>query len=284
MKLSKTASIALGLLSLIAVAHAQTNPFAKGPDPTSAGLEADGPFTVSTQNVRGDGFGGATVYTPDAAGSYAVVAFCPGFTATRSSVASFGRRLATHGFIVATIDTNSTLDLPPSRGTQLLAALRTVTALNTGPVAGKADATRLVVAGWSMGGGGTLYASTSDMTVKTGVGLAPYSTQKTFNTTVPQLLIGGENDTVAPVAAHSLAFFAQLPDATPKLYAEIADANHYFPRDAATSQPASKLQIAWVKRFADNDTRYEQFLSATGIQVDLANGRLSNSQRESTPF
>jgi triacylglycerol lipase len=284
MTLRKTHSLALALLLLVAVAHAQTNPFAKGPDPSSAGLEADGPFTVSTQDVRGSGFGGATVYSPDAAGQYAVVAFCPGFTATRSSVASFGRRLATHGFIVATIDTNSTLDLPPSRGTQLLAALRTVTALSTGPVAGKIDATRLVVTGWSMGGGGTLYASTSNMTVKTGVGLAPFSTQKRFNTGVPQLLIGGQDDVVAPVAIHSRAFFTQLPDATPKLYAVIAGAEHSFPRNTGTSQPASKLQIAWIKRFADNDTRYEQFLSVTGIQVDLANGRLSDSLREATPF
>lgn len=287
MKISKTHSIALGLLSLIAVAHAhaQTNPLAKGPNPTSAALQADGPFAVSSQDVSGNGFGGATVYSPNAAGSYAVVAFCPGFTATRSSVASYGRRLATHGFVVATIDTNSTLDLPQSRGTQLLAALRTVTALNTGPAAGKTDATRRVVTGWSMGGGGTLYASTSDKTVKTGVGLAPYSAQKkSFNTTVPQLLIGGEDDVVAPVGTHSQSFFNQLPNATPKLFAVIANADHYFPLDTETSQPGSKLQIAWIKRFADNDTRYDQFLNAAGIQAELANGRLSSSLRESTPF
>lgn len=283
----KTHSIAVGLLSLVAVAHthAQTNPYAKGPAPTSAALEADGPFAVSTQNITGNGFGGATVYSPNTAGTYAVVAFCPGFTATRSSVASFGRRLATHGFVVATIDTNSTLDLPQSRGTQLLAALKTVSALSTGPAAGKIDASRKVVSGWSMGGGGTLYASASDKTLKTAVGLAPYSAQKKkFSTSVPQLILGGENDIVAPVSSHSLSFFNQLPNATPKLYAEIADADHYFPTDAEKSQPASKLQIAWVKRFADNDTRYEQFLSTAGIQVDLANGRLSDSRRESTTF
>lgn len=285
MKLTRTPWLAAaGLLTLATVAQAQTNPFAKGPDPTNASIQADGPFAVSTQTVRGNGFGGATVYSPNTAGKYAVVAFCPGYTATRSSIASFGRRLATHGFIVATIDTNSTLDLPPSRGTQLLAALRTVTALNTGPVAGKIDTARQVVTGWSMGGGGTLYASASNAALKAGVGLAPYSTQKTFNTAVPQLILGGENDTVAPVNTHSIRFFDRLPNATPKIYAEIANADHFFPINTANSQPASKLQIAWIKRFADNDARYDQFLNTAGLQLERNNGRLSDARRESTPF
>jgi triacylglycerol lipase len=52
---------------------------------------------------------------------------CPGFTATQSSIAWIGRRMATHGFVVMTINTNSTLDQPPSRATQLMAALRYLT-------------------------------------------------------------------------------------------------------------------------------------------------------------
>src|SRR5688572_28718114 len=136
--------VAAGFLTLAAISHAQTNPLAKGPDPTNASIQADGPFAVSTQAVAGNGFGGGTVYSPNAAGQYALVALCPGFTASQSSVAALGRRLATHGFVVVTINTNSPLDFPASRGTQLLAALRTVTALNTGPVVGKVDPARWV--------------------------------------------------------------------------------------------------------------------------------------------
>src|SRR5438477_9432037 len=92
--------LAAGSVMLATAAHAVQI----GPDPTLTSVQADGPFTVSTQTVaKGNGFGGATVYSPDAAGKYAVVAFCPGFTATQSSIAVMGRRLATHGFIVATI-------------------------------------------------------------------------------------------------------------------------------------------------------------------------------------
>src|SRR5262245_22612907 len=160
--------VGFGMMALAALANAQTaNPFEKGPPPTAASIAADGPFAVTSFVVaRGNGFGGATVYVPTAAGQYALVAFCPGFTATKSSIAVMGRRLATHGFVVATIDTNSTNDQPPSRGTQLLAALNSIGALNNATINGKVDRNRRVVTGHSMGGGGTLFASNSDGTIK----------------------------------------------------------------------------------------------------------------------
>ena len=38
----------------------------------------------------------------------------------------------------------------------------------------------------------------------------------------------------------------------------IQGADHFFPNKA--SEPASYTNIAWVKRFADGDTRYGEFL------------------------
>jgi dienelactone hydrolase len=271
---------AVGLASLAALAQAQI----KGPDPTNASIQAVGPFVVSTQSVAGNGFGGGTVYSPNTPGQYALIALSPGFTATQSSVAALGQRLATHGFVVVTINTNSPLDFPPSRGTQLLAALRTVVALNTGPVAGKIDPARLAVGGHSMGGGGALYASVSSPGLKASVPLAPFSFDTTFNTPVPQLFIGGQNDTVAPPSLHARVFFNAMPNATAKIYAEVAGGSHSFPTGSSPHQPTSKLQIAWIKRFADTDTRYEQFISAAGVQTEITAGRLSTTLRESTPF
>jgi dienelactone hydrolase len=194
------------------------------------------------------------------------------------------QRLATHGFVVIAMDTNSTLDFPPSRGTQLQAALNRVVGLNTGAVAGKVDPARLVVAGWSMGGGGTLYASRANQEIDAATGFAAFSFDKAFNSTVPEFFAGGSADTVAPDAQHSVSFFNGLPDATPKLFAEVAGASHTFPTTATPNQPSSKFQIAWVKRFADNDARYEQFITAAAVQAEVANGRLSRTLRESTPF
>ena len=258
MKVS-TKSWALGLcfLALAGIAQAQV----KGPDPTAASIAADGPFAIASQTVRGNGFGGGTIYAPTAAGTYAVVAFCPGFTARQSSIAVMGRRLATHGFVVITIDTNSTFDQPASRATQLIAALNTVAGVTTGNVAGKVDNTRRVVTGWSMGGGGSLIAAKNNSSLKAAVGLAPWSSDKNFsNDRVPSEMIGGSSDTVAPPSSHATTFYNSIPSTTKKLLAIIRGADHFFPGDNPANQPGSKYQIAWIKRFADGDTRYSQFL------------------------
>jgi triacylglycerol lipase len=258
---------------------------AKGPVPTSASIQATGPFALTTQPVaRGGGFGGGTLFVPTDPGTYALVAFCPGFTATRSSIQTLSSRLASFGFIVIAMDTNSTLDFPPSRGTQLLAALQRVTALTAGPVAGKVDPARRIVAGWSMGGGGTLYASRSNPALKAATSFAPFSFEQKFSTTVPQLIEGAQNDTVAPIAFHSIPFFVGLPNATPKVLVSIAKAQHDFPTSATPNQPASKFQIAWIKRFADNDVRYQPFVNVAALRAEGAAGRVSIAATESVPF
>jgi dienelactone hydrolase len=276
---------AIGLTFAALVAQGQSNTSAKGPDPTNENIQAAGTFAVTTQAVeRGNGFGGGTIFVPTAPGTYAVVAFCPGFTSTRSSIQALSSRLASFGFVVIAMDTNSPFDFPPSRGTQLLAALQRVVSLNTGPVAGKVDPARRVVAGSSMGGGGTLYASLANPTLKAAIGFVPFSFDQIFNTSVPQLILGAQNDNVAPVVLHSIPFFFGLPIPTPKVLVSITGAEHGFPSAAVPNQPASKFQIAWAKRFADDDVRYQPFVNTAAVQAELAAGRLSLFATESLPF
>jgi dienelactone hydrolase len=242
------------------------NSQAIGPDPTLASIQAAGPFAISSQTVAGNGFGGGTVYSPNVAGKYAIVVFCPGFTARQSSIQVMGQRLATHGFVVMTIDTNSTSDQPPSRATQMIAALKTLAALNTGPAAGKIDPNRSIVTGHSMGGGGTLLVTINankPASLKAAVPLAPWS-QNTKNfgaDATPTAIIGGSADNIAPPAQHATVFYNSIPTSTKKLLGIISGANHFFVQNNPANQPASYVQIAWVKRFADGDTRYSQFLN-----------------------
>jgi predicted dienelactone hydrolase len=254
--------VGLGLLLLAAVAQAQTNPLAKGPDPTSTLLNASaGPFAIASTSVSSavTGFGGGTVYYPTTAGSYATVAICPGFTATQSSIAWIGRRMASHGFVVMTINTNSTLDQPASRATQLMAALRYLTSSSNSTVRARVDANRLGVAGHSMGGGGSLMAARDNASLKAAVPMTPWSQTKSFSTVrVPTLVVGAENDSVAPVASHSIPFYTSLPASLDKAYAELNNASHFAPN--STNTPIGRYSVAWVKRFMDNDTRYEPFL------------------------
>lgn len=265
-----TAALALGLLTLTPIAHAVEN----GPAPTLADLKKDGPYAVSSQTVTGSGFGGGTVYSPTTAGKYALVAVCPGFVSAQSSMTALSKRLATHGFVVVAITTNTLFDFPSSRATQLLAALKTVSAVTTGPAAGKIDTTRQVVAGWSMGGGGTLEAASATPALVAAVAYAPWDTavSKFKVNKVPTAIIGGTNDTIASVSGHSQKFYDAIPSTTKKLLAVINGADHFFPTKA--SEPTSYTNISWVKRFADGDTRYSQFLNGqdTALSSFTSNG------------
>jgi len=272
MEISKKYSIGLGLLVLAAGAQAQTNPFAKGPDPTLTSIRAVGPFTLASQTLaKGNGFGGATIYTPTAAGTYAAVIVFPGFTEKQSAIKTISMRLATHGFVVATCDTNSTFDSPESRATQMQAALNTISKLATGPVAGKIDTTsnggngRLAVSGHSMGGGASLIILKTNKAIVASQGISPYisnSTSKNLSTVVtPAGITVGSADTVAPDANHSQVFYNSIPATTPKAHAVIQGQDHQFVDDNPVLPFASQFNIAWFKRFADNDTRYSQFLN-----------------------
>lgn len=276
----------LGLLVLGASAHAQTNPYQKGPDPTSTSLNAtSGPFSVSTSSVSSIGavgFGGGTVYYPTTTGTYAVLAICPGFTATQSSIAWLGRRIATHGFVVITIDTNSTLDQPPSRATQLMAALNYVTNSSNSTVRSRVDASRRGVAGHSMGGGGTLYAARDNPSLKAAVPLTAWSTLKSFsNMQVPTLVVGAESDTVASVSSHSIPFYNSLSSSLDKAYAELNGASHFAPN--STNTPIGRYSVAWVKRFMDNDTRYTPLLCGTPHQ-SYATSLVFSDYRSTCPY
>ncbi|MFJ2439822.1 alpha/beta hydrolase [Streptomyces sp. NPDC087658] len=239
------------------------NPYERGPAPTVASIEATtGPYAVSRTTVSRtgvSGFGGGTIYYPTstADGTFGAVAISPGFTGTQSSVAWYGPRLASQGFVVFTIDTLTTLDFPPSRGAQLLAALDYLTQRST--VSGRIDSARLGVMGHSMGGGGSLEAAKSRTSLKAAIPLTGWNTDTTWpEVRTPTLLVGADNDSIAPVATHSEPFYASLPGTLDKAYLELKGASHSAPTSANTT--IAKYSVSWLKRFIDSDTRYEQFL------------------------
>lgn len=253
---AKPAAIAALAMALAGPASAQI-----GPDPTSAGLNAtSGSFAISSTGVSlPRGFGGGTIYYPTATGRYGVVAISPGFTATQSSIAWLGRRLASHGLVVITINTNTTLDQPPSRATQLMAALSHVVNNASSTVRSRVDSARLAVAGHSMGGGGALIAAEDNPGLKAALPLTPWNLSTSFTgVRVPTLIVGADGDSIASVAVHARPFYASLPATTPKAYAELNFATHFTPN--STNTPIGRYGVAWMKRFVDADTRYSPFL------------------------
>jgi dienelactone hydrolase len=256
---------------LPSVAVGAENPYERGPDPTERSIEASrGPFAVSSTSVSQlvSGFGGGTIYYPTstAEGTFGAVAISPGYTGTQSTLAWMGPRLASQGFVVITIDTNSLFDQPSSRGDQLRAALRYLT--DSSSVRSRIDASRLAVAGHSMGGGGSLEAAADQPSLQAAVPFAPWNSTKNWSgLRVPTFIIGGENDSIAPVSSHSIPFYNSIPAASEKAYMELDGAGHLFPLSSNTTM--AKYMISWLKRFVDNDTRFEQFLCPAPNDSDI---------------
>ncbi|MFI0236711.1 alpha/beta hydrolase family protein [Streptomyces sp. NPDC016845] len=272
----RTRLIRTGLATLLAIGGLATsqavtaqaaptadNPYERGPAPTTSSIEAlRGPYSVSQTSVSSlsvSGFGGGTIYYPSstADGTFGAIAVSPGFTAYQSSISWLGPRLASQGFVVFTIDTNTTLDQPDSRGRQLLSALDYLTQQSS--VRGRIDSSRLGVMGHSMGGGGTLEAAKSRTSLQAAIPLTGWNTDTTWpEVRTPTLVVGADGDTIAPVATHSEPFYRNLPSSLDKAYLELRGATHFTPNSSNTT--IAKYSISWLKRFIDNDTRYEQFL------------------------
>ncbi|MCZ2828678.1 dienelactone hydrolase family protein [Modestobacter sp. VKM Ac-2986] len=272
-------SVALATL-LTAPGTASADPsWWRGPAPTQASVSATtGPFattstTVSDLSTRG--FGAATIYYPTSTtqGTFGGVAIAPGYTAARSSVAWLGPRIASQGFVVIVFDTNSRYDQPAARGDQLLAALDHLTTVSS--VRSRVDPDRLAVIGHSMGGGGTLEAAKDRPTLDAAIPLTGWNTDKSWpEVRTPTLVIGAEEDTVAPVDSHSIPFYESLTNAPERAYVELNNASHFAPNSANTTIAAQS--IAWLKRWVDADTRYSQFL-CPGPSVTLT-GPVSDSR------
>jgi dienelactone hydrolase len=253
------------------VADAQTNPFERGPAPTLASLNAaQGPFAIAQTTVaRQSNFGGGTIYYPTdtSQGTFGAIAVSPGFFSAQSAIAWTGPRLASRGFVVFTISTLSIFDFPSSRASQLQAALNYLT--QTSSVRSRIDASRLGVMGHSMGGGGSLEAARANPALQAAVPLQPWDSGQNFSTVrVPTLIVGAQNDSVAPVAQHSEPFYTQIPAASEKAYLEVAGASHSLGTTAETTQ--ARLAVVWMKRYIDNDIRYEQFMcpAPTGSTIN----------------
>jgi predicted alpha/beta-hydrolase family hydrolase len=260
----------LAILSLAVVAvvaqptgaGAQTGEFRKGPDPTEASVRAArGPFATTTASVSSlvAGFGGGTIHYPTTTsqGTFGAIAFAPGFTASSTSYSWIGPRIASQGFVVFLINTDSRFDFPASRATQLQNALNYL--VNQSVAASRIDRNRLAVGGHSMGGGGSLIAADNNASLQAAVPLQPWNSGTNFSgVNVPTMIIGAENDTIASVSSHSEPFYNSIPASAEKAYVELNGASHGVGTTANVVQ--AKSMIVWLKRYVDNDTRYEQFI------------------------
>jgi pimeloyl-ACP methyl ester carboxylesterase len=211
-------------------------------------------YTISTGTVH---------YPTDAEPPFAAVALCGGFTNTGPEMADWGPFYASHG-IVTVITTTTGLDDPGTRGRKLLAAiaeLKKEQDKSGSKLEGKL-AGRYGTSGYSMGGGGTTIASVDDPTLKTSVGLAPW-TPTGNGVKVPTLLLCGSSDTTAPCSMASGAY-GQIPNDTPKMMVTISGASHFnwFGPTQAGRGTSGQMALAFQKVYLEGDTRWMDLLTS----------------------
>ncbi|GAA4899457.1 alpha/beta hydrolase family protein [Streptomonospora salina] len=263
-----------GTAAVAAPAHAEEI----GPDPSEDSIEArTGPFDTDEEDVSSlvSGFGGGTIYYPeDDSRTYGGVVVAPGYTASSTSMSWLGTRLASQGFVVFTIDTNTRYDQPGSRGRQIGDALDYLA--DDSDVEDIVDGSRMAAMGHSMGGGGTLEIADDRPELKAAIPLAPWNVDKTWGSVdVPTMIVGAEDDSVARVSTHSIPFYESLPSSPGKAYLELDGASHFAPNMSNTT--IAKYSISWLKLYVDEDQRYAQFLcpapEAGGLGADLSDSR-----------
>lgn len=257
--------------------------FEIGPNPNLNFVRASqGPLPVSTTTVASsvDGFGGGTIYYPsNISDEVAAIAISPGFTARQSSIAWWGPILASHGFVVITIDTNSRFDQPDSRGRQLdssLSYLINESNRSNSPISGRVDDSRLAAMGHSMGGGGSLRSAARNR-LSAAMPLAPFRVggNDFDQIRVPTMIMACENDVVAPVGVHARPFYNRIPGSTDKVLLEINNGSHSCANgESSGNRPLlSTYGVSWMKRFLDKDRRYNQFLCGPNHE---ANSQISD--------
>lgn len=227
-----------------------------GDDPTAL-TNQNGPFDYESYRVAN----GTIFYPTDAEPPFSAIAICPGFLNSGPEMEPWGPFYASHGFVLIATDTIGS-DFPDVRATKLLAAIDTLKMENdssSSPIAGML-AGRFGTSGYSMGGGGTTIAASTDSTLMTSIGLAAWGPVGA-GVTVPTLFLCGLSDGTAP-CSQSQGAYGQMPGETPKMIVGIPAATHFSwfgPQDAGMGRSGA-YALAFQKVFLDGDERWREFL------------------------
>ncbi|MFF0324851.1 discoidin domain-containing protein [Nonomuraea angiospora] len=258
------------------------------PDPTTQSLEATtGPLATATYTVPNpSGYRAGTITYPTATGSYPGIVLMPGYQGTQQNLSWLGPRLASWGFVVLNVDTNTLSDSPDQRGTQIRAAGTQL--LNLGnatgnPISGKLNGV-LGAAGHSMGGGGTMVTLRDDTRFRAGVPLAPYHPSGSFaGVAKPTFFLTCASDVAAPGGTYARPWYNSMTQAE-KLYIEVPG-DHLCPMTGnGNKAKQGKWIVSFFSRWLRDDARFTPFLCGSPRDADRNNTSLVTQWTDTCPF
>ncbi len=243
------------------------NCLCRGMMPTEL-TSAKGPYNTESYTISG---AGCVFYPTDAEPPFAGVAVADGFGGAGGcgsfQTGAWGPLLASHGIVAMIVSTGSG-DQPAQRGkalTEGIAAFKSENMKQGSPLFGKM-ADRYGTSGFSMGGGGTTYASQSDKSLKSSVAIMPWGPVRSGVMT-PTMVICGASDGVASCGAHGIPAYEGIPESVPKIRVTVSGGHNGQP--SAGGGNSGKYGLAFTKLFLEGDERWRPLL--VGAKADASN-------------
>src|SRR5688572_28185314 len=230
-----------------------------GPAPTALTAN-NGPFKTASYSVSA----GCIYYPTDAQPPFAAVTVSDGFLGAGgcgvTQTNRWGPLYASWGIVTMIVNTGSS-DQPNQRGQALIRGVEAFKAENTksgSPLNGKL-AGRYGTSGFSMGGGGTSYASRTDKTLLSSVAIMPWG-PVTSGITTPTLVICGSSVGTAPCSSHGNPLYRGIGGDTPKMRIEVSIGHSGQP--TAGGGESGRVGLAFQKVFLEGDLRWRPLLVA----------------------
>lgn len=210
-------------------------------------------------------------YPTNATAPFSGLVFCPPYTATQAMFAAWGPFFASHGIVLVTMNTTTTMVQVDQRDDQQRKVLDALKAENTrsgSPLNGKLATDRIGAVGWSMGGGATWINSAQYPGLKTAFSLAGHNmtamapASKGGSTKCPTLLINGATDsTILGGMGQSDGVYRNIPSGIPKVFYEVRGKGHMtWGSPTAGGAASGEIALAFQKTFLDGDLRWAKFI------------------------
>lgn len=280
-------TLAVSVLVLPSIGFAQDNSQGRyRPEGRQIGIAAGREFDERIYEVRTyepqvttDAFSGAMAFYPLTLSfdpPNGAIAFVPGFRANASMYEWWGPALASLGYSVFILETNSPTDSLAARADALVAAVDFIKAENQNseaPVNNKIDPEKIAIMGHSMGGGASLAAAAElGDNIQAVIPLALYCCEpgESFsadysNVSAPALIIASAVDEVAPPEAHAKLVYDSV--GSNKIYMELSAGDHMFVSNSGSEKAIlGRFVLAFLKSQLDNKDSLTSLLTAPGTE------------------